>query len=168
MSLADGILLAAFDFDATILDFHTGGQWEGTKQDLVSHVRPEFKCYISLCLEKGIRVAVATFSTQTEMIAKVLEEAIPHSRAKDIVLFGGDDHVKGYSKGKQSQLFLAMDLYNKQQAPSRGRTAPITPPRTVLIDDDPENINVAKRDGYKTIQFHPDSNPKAFLYAPII
>jgi FMN phosphatase YigB (HAD superfamily) len=168
LSLADGILLAAFDFDATILDFHTGGQWEGNKQDLVTHVRPEFKCYIHICLEKGIRVAVATFSTQTEMIAKVLEEAIPHSRAKDIVVLGGDDHVKGYSKGKQSQLFLAMDRFNKQQAPSRGRAAPITPPRTVLIDDDPENINVAIKDGYKTIQFHPDSSPKTFLHAPII
>jgi hypothetical protein len=168
LSLADGILLAAFDFDATILDFHTGGQWEGERQELVSHVRPEFKCYISLCFEKGIRVAVVTFSTQTEMIAKVLEEAIPHSRAKGVVVFGGDDHVKGYSKGKQSQLFLAMDRFNMQQAPSRGRAAPITPPRTVLIDDDPENINVAIKDGYKTIQFYPDSRPKTFLHAPII
>jgi hypothetical protein len=26
-----GIVLAAFDFDATILDFHTGGQWEGNE-----------------------------------------------------------------------------------------------------------------------------------------
>jgi hypothetical protein len=49
------------------------------------------------------------------MIAKkVLEEAIPHSRAKDTVVFGGDDHVKGL-EGKQSQLFLAMDC---QQAAS--------------------------------------------------
>jgi hypothetical protein len=168
MSLADSILLAAFDFDATILDFHTGGQWEGNKQDLVSHVRPEFKCYISLCLEKGIRVAVATFSTQTRMIAKVLEEAIPHSRAKEIVVFGGDDHVKGYSKGKQSQLLLAREHLNKQQAPSRGRAAPITPRFTVLVDDDPENIDVALKDGYKTIQFYPDSPPKTLLHAPII
>jgi hypothetical protein len=168
MSLADSILLAAFDFDATILDFHTGGQWEGNKQDLVSHVRPEFKCYISLCLEKGIRVAVATFSTQTTMIAKVLEEAIPHSRAKEIVVFGGDDHVKGYSKGKQSQLFLASESFNKQQAPSRGRAAPITPRFTVLVDDDPENIDVALKDGYKTIQFYPENPPKTLLHAPII
>jgi FMN phosphatase YigB (HAD superfamily) len=168
LSLADGILLAAFDFDATILDFHTGGQWEGNTQDLVSHVRPEFKCYISLCLDKGIRVAVATFSAQTRMIAKVLEDAIPHSRSKDIVVFGWDDHVKGYSKGKQSQLFLAMDRFNIQQAPSRGRATPITPRRTVLIDDDPENINVAIIDGYKTIQFHPDSLSKTLMNAPII
>jgi hypothetical protein len=163
LSLVDSILLAAFDFDATILDFHTGGQWEGNKRDLVSHVRPEFKCYISLCLDKGIRVAVATFSTQTRMIAKVLEEAIPHPRARDIVVFGWDDHVKGYSKGKQSQLFLAMEHFNKQQAPSRG---PITPPFTVLVDDDPENIKVAIKDGYKTIQFHPDS-PQMLLHTPL-
>jgi hypothetical protein len=168
LSLADSIRLAAFDFDATILDFHTGGHWEGKKQDLVSHVRPEFKCYISLCLEKGIRVAVTTFSTQTRMIAKVLEEAIPHSRAKEIVVFGGDDHVKGYSRGKQSQLFLALENFNKQQSPSRGRATPITPPFTVLVDDDSENIDVALKDGYKTIQFYPDSPPKTLLHAPII
>jgi FMN phosphatase YigB (HAD superfamily) len=159
LSLVDGILLAAFDFDATILDFHTGGQWEGNKRDLVRHVRPEFKCYISLCLDKGIRVAVVTFSTQTRMIAKVLQEAIPHSRVEDIVVFGGNDFVKGYSDGKQSQLFLAMEHFNKLQAPSRGRVVPITPSVTVLVDDDPENIRVANNDGFKTIQFHPD-NPK--------
>lgn len=162
MSLVDRILLAAFDFDATILDFHTGGQWEGNKQDLVSHVRPEFKCFLSQCLDKGIRVAVVTFSTQTRMIAKVLEKAIPHSRAKDIVIFGWDDQVKGYSKGKQSQLFLAMEHFNKQHSPSRGKVDPITPPDTVLIDDDPENIKVAIKDGYKTIQFRSDSPKSAY------
>jgi hypothetical protein len=98
------------------------------------------------------------------MIAKVLEEAIPHSRAKEIVVFGGDDYVKGYSEGKQSQLFLSMERFNKQ--PSRGRVASITPPVTVLIDDDPENIKVALKDGYRTIQFHPDS-PKTLLQTPL-
>jgi hypothetical protein len=57
------------------------------------------------------------------MIAKVLEEAIPHSRAKDTVVFGGDDHVK--DRGKQSQLFLAMDT-QQAASTSRGR-AVITP-----------------------------------------
>jgi hypothetical protein len=99
------------------------------------------------------------------MIAKVLEEAIPHSRVKEIVVFGWDDYVKGYSQGKQSQLFLAMEHFNKQQAPSRSRVAPLTPSVTVLVDDDPENIRVANNDGFKTIQFHPDS-PKT-LYTPL-
>jgi hypothetical protein len=161
-----GIMLAAIDFDATILDIHTGGRWEGNERVLASHVRPEFKCYISRCLDNGIQVAVATFSTQTRMIARVLEEAIPHSRATDIVVFGGDDYVKGYSQGKQSQLFLAMESFNKQQAPSQGRVAPITPSATVLIDDDPVNIEVAMQDGYKTIHFLPDS-PKMLLRAPL-
>jgi hypothetical protein len=92
------------------------------------------------------------------MIAKVLEEAIPHSRAKDTVVFGGMTTWRDTER-KQSQLFLAMDSFNKQQAPSRGRQS-IT--RIVLMDDDPENINVAIKDGYNAIQFHPDSSPKTF------
>jgi hypothetical protein len=52
------------------------------------------------------------------MIAKVLEEAIPHSRAKDTVVFGGDDHVKD-TRRKQSQLFLAMDTQQAASAISR-------------------------------------------------
>jgi hypothetical protein len=105
-----GIVLAAFDFDATILDFHTEVNGREMSKFLV---RPVFKCYISLCLEKGIRVAVATFSTQTEMIAKVLEEAIPHSRAKDTVVFGGDDHEDTERKAEPA---LLGDGYFQQAA----------------------------------------------------
>ena len=39
---AQNINLVAIDFDETIADTHTGGNWEGTAHELVQHVRPQF------------------------------------------------------------------------------------------------------------------------------
>jgi 6-phosphogluconolactonase/glucosamine-6-phosphate isomerase/deaminase len=116
-------------------------------------------------LGKGIQVAVATFSTQTGMIERVMKEAIPHPRSTEIHVFGGDDYVEGYSKGKQSQLLLAMNSFNDQeQVKSNGRARePIIPSATILIDDDTDNIEVALEDGYKTFAFLPDT-PSSFLH----
>jgi len=33
----------ALDFDQTFIDIHTGGVWPGTLNELISHVRPEFR-----------------------------------------------------------------------------------------------------------------------------
>ena len=33
----------AVDFDQTFIDIHTGGVWPGTLNELVAHVRPEFR-----------------------------------------------------------------------------------------------------------------------------
>ena len=33
----------AIDFDQTFIDIHTGGNWTRTLDELVAHVRPEFR-----------------------------------------------------------------------------------------------------------------------------
>lgn len=33
----------AIDFDQTFIDIHTGGVWPGTLEEIISHVRPEFR-----------------------------------------------------------------------------------------------------------------------------
>ena len=76
----DGIQLVAFDFDKSILDIHTKGKWKGSASDLVPHVRPDMKCLIRNCRERGIHVAVATFSTQKDLIQEVLQEALGYAR----------------------------------------------------------------------------------------
>lgn len=61
--------LIAIDFDATIIDIHTGGRWDGTVDELKRHVRPEF----SECLlqQQQLPIAIATFSEQLDLIRKV-------------------------------------------------------------------------------------------------
>ena len=41
----------AIDFDQTFIDIHTGGVWQGTLDELVVHVRPEFRDLVVRCLQ---------------------------------------------------------------------------------------------------------------------
>lgn len=148
--------LIAFDFDETIVDIHTGGRWTGSDEELVSHVRPDFRCVIARCLDEdenngtGIYISVATFSTQKELISSVLSKSTPNHRAKDIPIFGRDDVVPGYTSGKQSQLLLSI-----REAQQAAAAAAVTLSTTMLVDDDPRNVKVANADGYRTIHYVP-------------
>lgn len=135
----DGIQLVAFDFDKSILDLHTAGHWDKPATELVPHVRPDMKCLIRNCLERNIHVAVATFSTQKELIAAVLQEALGYPQSSSLSLteggaggeegvdnkanannspnipvYGRDDVVENHTNGKRSQLILAMEGFNHQ------------------------------------------------------
>ena len=153
------IQLVALDFDRTIVDVHTGGRWKGDAHTLVPHVRPSFQCLISHCIQQGIAVAVTTFSRQTNLIAQVLEFSMldygETTEPVQIPVFGGDNWVEDYTKGKQSQLYLALKHYNNKRHNEDADSNPliITPHATMLIDDDPENIRVAVKDGYHAILY---------------
>ena len=153
--LAANIQLVAFDFDATIIDIHTGGRWKGTAQEFAKHMRPEMQCFIKQCLKREIHVSVATFSTQTEFISTVLHQTIDHEHAKAIPVFGDQDRMENYDQGKQSQLLLSINHFNQMH---EQRSNPITPRTTLLVDDDVDNIRVATADGYNTIQYTPGSS----------
>jgi hypothetical protein len=165
----DKILLVAMDFDETILDIHTGGRWKQDPSLLVPHVRPSFQCFINHLLQQQppLFIAITTFSNQKELIRQVLGKSLmmddstnQDSKTKKndsydystIPIFGGDDWVKGHSKGKQSQLLLAMQHYNARK---NSQTEEITPSNTLLIDDDANNIKVARKDGYQTLLYLP-------------
>lgn len=156
------IRLVAFDFDKTIVNIHTGGRWRSSADELYAHVRPEFQCLIGGCLDHGIHVAVATFSTQKDLVDDVLKRSIPFatrlSGDVDIPIFGGNDRVKNYRDGKQSQLLLAMDYFNKQRNDYSSGSPRQTPASTVLVDDDGRNIAVAQSDGYRTIHYDPSKS----------
>ena len=164
------IRLVAIDFDLTIIDIHTGGVWNKGADLLVPQVRPEIICLIRGCLEHGIHVAVATFSRQIKLLNKVLLLSIPladddkeQNRYTAIPIFGGDAYVEKHDEGKQSQLLLAMNFFNEQEmrtSPQLRSNDSITPARTVLIDDDVLNIEIARRDGYQTLQYDPDNSKR--------
>jgi hypothetical protein len=60
MAIVDGIILSgvnfiALDFDRTLIDVHTRGQWDEPYEELFPHVRPIFKTFILLALRRGCR-----------------------------------------------------------------------------------------------------------------
>lgn len=63
----------ALDFDLTVIDIHTGGAWQGTAEELATHVRPLFKHLILAACEANMSVAIVTFSPQVPMIRAVLQ-----------------------------------------------------------------------------------------------
>ena len=161
------IRLVALDFDMTLVDIHTGGQWRGSASALQSHVRQEMTCLIRACHQYGIYVAIATFSTQIDLLRSVVQNSLgspPQSYAGDsnssassnmvIPVYGGNDRVAPYWHGKQSQLVLARQYFDNLR--KNGETALLSPSEIVLVDDDERNIAIAQKDGYRTIWYDPE------------
>jgi len=142
----------ALDFDQTIIDIHTGGRFSGTASELATHVRPMFFHLISASHKVGIQLAVVTFSPQTEQIAHVLDIHFP-AFAHEIVIRGRDrtwDYVgNGMKEGKQPYMSSAAE---ELQAKSE---LDITRNTTLLVDDDPNNIHMALKDGVRGILLNP-------------
>ena len=150
----------ALDFDATLVDLHTGGQWRGTASDLQRHVRPEMTCLIRACHHHGIHVAIATFSTQTDLLRTVVEQSLrkydadhASSTVEIIPVYGGNDRVAPYWHGKQSQLMLARQYFDALEQTNGDKPRTMSPHEIVLIDDDDQNIAIAHADGYRTIWY---------------
>ena len=164
------IRLVALDFDMTLVDIHTGGQWRGSASALQSHVRQEMTCLIRACHQYGIYVAIATFSTQIDLLRTVVQNSVRQSpqqqyhgdstssaSSRVIPVYGGNDRVAPYWHGKQSQLVLARQYFdNHRRQQKNGETALLSPYEVVLVDDDERNIAIAQKDGYRTIWYDPE------------
>lgn len=146
-----GINLLALDFDLTIIDQHTGGRWKGTSNKLSKCVRPAFICLLNAAMDRGIQVAVVTFSEQEELISNVMKRIFPESRIP----------VRGWldkEGGKQKHMEKAtQDIMSQIQ---EGMI--ISKETTLLIDDDERNIKIARDNSYQAIAFNPD-NPWGLL-----
>jgi hypothetical protein len=149
-----GVNFLAIDFDLTILDVHTGGRWSGTLDELLGHVRHEFRQLIVAARQNGIRVAVVTFTSQVVFVKGVLEAILGPEEAAWIPIRGNDRSWSyqgaGCRDGKQAHIASAVEeLENAGQAD-------ITKTTTVLIDDDRRNVHHALADGVRAIWFNPD------------
>ncbi|KAM3574287.1 hypothetical protein VYU27_003767 [Nannochloropsis oceanica] len=151
---ASGINLLALDFDMTVLDIHTGGQWAGKASELCSHIRPFFSSLILEAGREGIHMAVVTFSPQTGMIREVLKEKFGEPLASLIPVRGADGSWvysgKGSQKGKQGHMASAVE-----ELCARCPSLVITRGSTVLIDDDRSNIDVALKAGVRAFWLDP-------------
>jgi hypothetical protein len=149
------INFVAVDFDQTIIDIHTGGRWNGTADELTTHVRPEFKQLLPALLRNQIHVAVVTFSPQTKMIRHVLETVLGSEEvARRIPIRGGDKtwtyNGVGSKEGKQAHMASAVEELEHQDDNIR-----ITRASTVLIDDDVKNIRFALQNGVRGVYLNP-------------
>lgn len=146
------INFVCIDFDQTIVDLHTGGQWRNTANELETHVRPFFRCFIPLLLRNDLFVSVVTFSGQVGVITDVLKKAFPEFY-EEIPIRGADgswEYVgKGNKTGKQHHMAsAATELRNN-------KGAEITKTSTILLDDDEKNIRLALEDSTKAVWFNP-------------
>ncbi|EED89063.1 predicted protein [Thalassiosira pseudonana CCMP1335] len=145
----------AIDFDQTLVDVHTGGRWKGTTQELVQHMRPLFLRLVPLASQHNIRVAIVTFSRQTERIREVLELSYPDYA--DVIPIRGCDNTweykgSGMRMGKQEHMAsVSEELIAK---PAMGVTD-VRKDTTLLIDDDPRNIRLSLKDGTRAVWFNP-------------
>lgn len=70
----NNVKIIAFDFDCTIVNIHTGGQWCDSAEKLSEFVRPCFKELIPALLKcPDFFVCVATYSPQEDLIREVLK-----------------------------------------------------------------------------------------------
>ena len=153
---AQDIRLLALDFDLTVIDRHTGGRWKGTAEELAEHVRPDVQCLLNSAFNRQIDAAIVTFSEQIGLISNVTRQFFP----------GQYIPVHGWytsSEGKQGHLLRAIRDINK----SHGNTY-VSNGTTILIDDDKRNIKKARKDGYGTIQYDPESDNPMVLVETII
>jgi hypothetical protein len=175
----------AIDFDQTLIDIHTGGVWTGTVDELVPHVRVEFRELIASALQTGtIHVAIVTFSKQPAIIKSVLEGVLGMELASKIVIRGEDRSWSyegaGSKQGKQAHMASAVEelmttansnhasatigsaLQSAATCSSDHALLEITKTTTLLIDDDKRNIQVALDDGVRAVWLCP-SKPRHLL-----
>ena len=144
----------AIDFDQTILDVHTGGQWKGTLDELLPHVRPVFTQLIRAAVDANIKVAVVTFSPQIKIIRGVLDHIVGIEVSQGIPIRGGDRSWQykggGSKKGKQSHMASAVE-----ELETHNKDLEVTKSTTLLLDDDANNIRHALVDHTRAIWFNP-------------
>jgi hypothetical protein len=146
---AVGINFVAVDFDYTMIDIHTGGRWGGSADELLSHIRPEFRQLLPALLQNEICVAVVTFSPQVAMVQRVLETIVGSDLVGRIPIRGGDKswtyNGGGAKAGKQAHMASAVEELE------HSGDVQITRATTVLIDDDANNVRHALSNGVRGI-----------------
>lgn len=164
-----GFKLLALDFDLTIIDQHTGGEWPSSSESLLQHVRPEFAALMRAALDAKIELSVVTFSGQAELIRGVLQGVLGRSGAERVWLRCADGNwdpnvraageswglnwEDGAMRGKMKHLCSVWQAAGH-------RNARIGPGHTILIDDDANNIDAASYLGVSAIYFDVSSDGK--------
>ena len=156
-----GVRLVVLDFDSTIIDVHTSGRWKESAKSLSKHVRPVFLALMKAVIEqKGLYLAIATQSPQTDLIRKVLKERLPFHH-KEIIIKGEDrtwERVDGIPKGGKQQHIEAVKRELDEKCHVQFSSNEI-----LLIDDDFINVGIALSYDFKAITFEKDESIEKIL-----
>merc|ERR1712125_147199 len=75
--ISAGIKMIALDFDLTLVRIHTSGKWNRSATELAAFVRPIFRSLIPGLINRGMILAIVTFSPQADLIERLLRVAFP-------------------------------------------------------------------------------------------
>lgn len=132
----NGIEMVAIDFDQTLIEIHTGGEWWRDPEQLIPFIRPEFRHLLRHLSNHGFHIAIVSFSRQYDVIQACLIDILGEDAASRVIIRG----YPTFWKGKQPHLqSLGIALEN-----------------VLFIDDDQWNVLLAKKSGIPTIWFDPD------------
>lgn len=156
----NGIRLLAMDFDQTLISTHSGGRWKDSMEKLVKEVRPCMRDLIHASLDKGIYVAIVTYSAQSWLIKDLLKILFDRDATKIIVRGNSSDFMarNNYDlNGKEAHIAdVLTTLYNTRQEI-------IKPKEVILFDDDNENIAKAKEFGHWAVEVEDDISYDTFI-----
>ena len=120
--------------------------------ELAEHVRPMFRHLIIAAHNAGIKIAVVTFSPQVRHISEVLEVHFPDFH-HSILIRGRDGswnyEGNGMKEGKQPFMASAVEEFETKYDVDISRNT------TLLVDDDPNNVRMALKDGVRGILLNP-------------
>lgn len=160
-----GVKVILIDFDNTLVSLHTAGSFHGPVSVLTDSIRPIFKELIQYAQANGVKMAVASFSTQPCLIKQALllggiSGVDVLAGRRQVYLVCGEtqdtlkptlvaDQVKGPHKMKH--LSAACELFQVDRS------------EVLLIDDDKPNVQQCQLDGAEAVWFDPDSPYKLDL-----
>lgn len=176
---ASGVNFLAIDFDDTLIQGHTFGQWPGSAVDLAAKIRPLFRSLIPVAILNGLHVAIVTFSPQVPLIRQTLLHQFPEF-ADNIPIRGRDDtweyHGDGAPEGKQKHIASVAEEINSNElenvrsgnainilsgqkesssSSNTSSSSKITRSTTLLIDDDINNVYAALKNKVRAILCSP-------------
>ncbi|CAF2326250.1 unnamed protein product [Rotaria sp. Silwood2] len=164
------IKLIAIDFDNTFLSIHTNGYYQGTADSLLGYIRSTFHYFIQEILDSSafnqtLHVCIVSFSSQEQLIKKLLQLAFKTSKTDRIIIRCNTPefvaHMDEDFLGKEYHLSSVVT----ELATRRNKT--IKPNEILLLDDDVQNILIAEEFGHKVLEIRDEINLdilKDFVY----
>ena len=162
--------LVVLDFDDTLIDGHTRGSWQGSCSDLQCSVRPLFQQMLWHCLNNGLSVGIATFSTQEALIRELLTKCLPSLavHSKNVFIRGPrlEDNLRrpsGVNKMEgPCKKFILQALMADFNAHHPSNI--VTGDEVFFVDDSQENVVAAAQiPGLKAVHFSPGHDSDRFL-----
>lgn len=158
------IQLVCIDFDETLLTINTYGEWKIDALELNDYVRIDLITFIKHCLKNKKYVAIVSYSSQYNVIYKCLESFLNDDIKKIYIKTGNQFNKcdKIYCKSLQKKKKIKMKRKNPMILSVcteifQKNKIKILPKQVLLIDNDWNNIKLAKQGGFNTYHFNKNS-----------